>query len=160
MHTMKGGTLMDFLETLTAWACHLNSALPCVFCRRLHLVGLWQRPKAQLLTQTFIGRIPSGPGPGSVLVKWVTSLAVGSHCVMLAGTDQATMFPFNTLTGVTVTLTSEGNIDRYLCKGCKYNFSCTLSRFSLADSTVHVVMHYEWVELKAEDRESEKAFPP
>lgn len=94
------------------WKHRQFPALPCGFCRRLHSVGLWQRSTAQLLTQTFVGRIPSGPGPGSVLVKGVTSLAVGSRGVMLAGTDQATVFPFNTLTGVTVTLTSKGNIDR------------------------------------------------
>lgn len=61
-----------------------------------------------LLTQTLIGGVPSGPGPGSILVKGVTSLAVISHCVMLAGTDQATMFPLSALAGMTITLTSEG----------------------------------------------------
>lgn len=60
------------------------------------------------LTQTFVGRVPSGPGPGSVLVKWVTPLAVSSLCVMLAGTNQGPVFPFHTLTGVTVTLTPKG----------------------------------------------------
>lgn len=109
---MRGGALMDLMGSLTAWECHLNLTLPRVFSRWLHPVGLWQHPGIKLLTQTLIGGVPSGPGPGSVLVKGVTSLAVSSHCVMLAGADQVTKFPLNAFAGVTVTLTSEGNIDR------------------------------------------------
>lgn len=74
-------------------------------------MGSWCHPGIKLLTQTLIGRVPSGPGPGSILVKGVTSLAVGSHCVMLAGADQVTMFSLSALAGMAVTLTSEGNID-------------------------------------------------
>ncbi len=69
------------------------------------------RPRSRLLTQTLVGGVPSGPGPGSIPVKRVTSLAVISDCVMLTGADQATMFPLTALAGVTVTLTSEGNTD-------------------------------------------------
>jgi len=105
---------MYFIQPQTAWACHLNLTLPCGFSRWLNPAGSWQHPRIKLLTQTLVGRVPSGPGPGSVLVKGVTSLAVGSHCVMLAGTDQATLFPFNALAGMTVTLTSKGNMDTLL----------------------------------------------
>lgn len=65
-------------------------------------------PRIKLLTQTLVGGIPSGPGPRSVLVKGVTSLAVGSLCVMLAVTHQATLFTLNTLAGMAVALTSKG----------------------------------------------------
>lgn len=95
---------MDFTQPLTVWACHLNLTLPCGFSRWLHWAGSWQHPEIMLLTQTLVGGVSGGPGPGSVLVKGVTFLAVSSHGVMLAGTNQVTTFPLNALTGMTVTL--------------------------------------------------------
>lgn len=109
---------MYFTQPLTAWACHLNLTLPCGFSRWLRWAGSWQHPEIMLLTQTLVGGISGGPGPGSVLVKGVTFLAVSSRGVMLAGTDQATMFPLNALAGMTVTLASKWNKDMMLGKMC------------------------------------------
>lgn len=56
---------------------------------------------------------------------------------MLAGTDQATVFALEALAGVTVTLTSEGNTDRKLCK--RHTHTQTL--LFLADSSADILMH-------------------
>lgn len=83
----------------------------------------WQRRRSRILTQALVGRVPGGPGPGSVLVKRVTFLAVVPRCVMLAGADQATVFPLDTVASVTVTLASVGDEGRWLCKTSWDRFS-------------------------------------
>lgn len=77
------------------------------------VMGSQRRPPARTktLTQTFVGGVPGRPGPGSILVKGVTSLAVISHRVMLADADQAAVLPLDALAGVAVTLASEGRED-------------------------------------------------
>lgn len=65
----------------------------------------------QLLTQALVGGVPGGPGPGSVLVEGVTSLAVVPRCVMLADTEQPPLLALGALAGVAVALTPEGGRD-------------------------------------------------
>lgn len=76
-------------------------------------VCVWQQARRRILTQALVGGVPVGPGPGSVLVKRVTSLAVVPHCMVLADTEQPPLLPLRALAGVAVALTPEGDRDGY-----------------------------------------------
>lgn len=132
------------------WQAELVTCTPhcgSFFFSRLHTVGLRQQHRNRLLTQTLVGGVPSGPGPGSVLVKGVTFVAVISHCVMLAGADQAAAFPLDTLASVTVTLASVweggggGHRGRWLCKTTRYNSSSINSPFVLVDQSMDMLIY-------------------
>lgn len=62
----------------------------------------------QLLTQALVGGVPGGPGPGSVLVEGVASLAIIPCCMVLAHAEQPPLLHLRALAGVAVAFTSEG----------------------------------------------------
>lgn len=79
---------------------------------------VWQQARRQILTQALVGGLPGGPGPGSVLVKRVTSLAVGPRCMVLADAEQPPLLPLRALTGMAIALAPEGGRDGY--RKCHY----------------------------------------
>ena len=136
----------------------MNSTLPCGFCSGAATGG---GTESRLLTQTLVGGVPGGPGPGSVLVEGVTSLAVVSRRVMLAGADQAPLFALDALAGVTVALTPEEKTQRD--SSVKDASKAQLFLYTLISASHHkfrrTYAHREWSR-RQRGGEIEKVIPP